>query len=74
MLCVEETSLWCWKGEPFPPALLASLPDDLFDPTHFSRKIIPELRAAGVRDEEIDRLLIDNPRRFFEGEKLATLA
>jgi len=71
---VSHDSVWCWKGEPFPPELLANLPDDIFDPTHFSRNIIPQLREAGVTDEEIDRLLVENPRRFFEGEKLAALA
>jgi phosphotriesterase-related protein len=71
---VSHDSVWCWKGEPFPPELLANLPDDIFDPTHFSKRIIPQLREAGVTDDEIDQLLVENPRRFFEGEKLATLA
>jgi phosphotriesterase-related protein len=71
---VSHDSVWCWKGEPIPRELLASMPEDIFDPTHFAKRIIPKLRDAGVRDEEIDRLLVDNPRRFFEGEKLAALA
>jgi len=71
---VSHDSVWCWKGEPFPPELLANLPEEIFDPTHFSKRIIPQLREAGVTDKEIDQLLVENPRRFFEGEKLATLA
>ncbi len=35
---------------------------------------VPRLREAGVTDEEIDPLIVENPRRFFEGEKLAALA
>lgn len=73
-IVVSHDSVWCWKGEPLPPELLANLPPGIFDPTHFSNQIIPKLREAGVTDEEIDRLLIENPRRFFEGEKLTALA
>jgi phosphotriesterase-related protein len=72
-IVVSHDSVWCWRGEPFPPAMLEAA-GDLFDPTHFSRNIIPKLREAGIRDDEIDRLLIENPRRFFDGEKLAALA
>jgi phosphotriesterase-related protein len=71
---VSHDSVWCWRGQPFPPEMLASLPNDPFDPTHFSREIVPRLRDAGITDEEIDRLWIENPRRFFEGEKLAAMA
>lgn len=70
---VSHDSVWCWKGQPFPPGMLEQLPD-AFDPTHFQNKIIPRLREEGVSDEEIERLVTDNPRRFFEGEKLPTLA
>ena len=69
---VSHDSVWCWRGEPIPAALLPNA-GDLFDPTHFSRNIVPKLRGAGISEEEIDRLLVENPRRFFEGEKLATL-
>jgi len=71
---VSHDSVWCWKGEPIPRELYASLPEGVFDPTHFHKRIIPRLKDAGVSDEEIDRLLVENPRRFFEGEKLAALA
>ena len=72
---VSHDSVWCWRGEPIPPKILAKMGEGgAFDPTHFSNLIIPKLREAGIRDDEIDRLLIENPRRFFEGEKLGTLA
>ena len=71
---VSHDSVWCWRGEPIPAEVLAGAGDDLFDPTHFSRNIVPRLREQGVTDEQIDRLLVENPRRFFEGEKLAALA
>jgi phosphotriesterase-related protein len=73
-LVVSHDSVWCWKGQPFPPGMLDNIGDDAFNPTFFERKIIPRLREEGVSDDEIDRLLVSNPRRFFEGEKLAALA
>jgi phosphotriesterase-related protein len=71
-LVVSHDSVWCWKGQPFPPAVLAQLPD-AFDPTFFDREIIPQLKEKGVSDEQIERLVVDNPRRFFEGGKLDAL-
>ena len=73
-LVVSHDSVWCWKGQPFPPGMLENIGDDAFNPTFFERKIIPRLRDAGVSNDEIERLLVTNPRRFFEGEKLAALA
>lgn len=34
---------------------------------HMMRDVVPALRARGVTAEQVDRMLIDNPRRFFEG-------
>jgi phosphotriesterase-related protein len=72
-LVVSHDSVWCWKGQPFPPEVLAPVMET-WNPTHFSRKIVPRLRDEGVSEEQIERLLVDNPRRFFAGEKLAALA
>jgi phosphotriesterase-related protein len=69
---VSHDSVWCWRGEPIPPALLAPMVE-VWNPTHFSRRIVPQLREAGVTDTEIDALLVDNPRRFFAGEPLPAL-
>jgi len=42
-------------------------------PIHFARVIAPKLRALGVTQEVLDSILLDNPRRYFEGEtKFAT--
>ena len=43
-------------------------------PPHFSRNIVPRLKELGVTDEQIDALLVDNPRRFFAGDKLPALS
>ncbi|MBK7950280.1 MAG: phosphotriesterase-related protein [Deltaproteobacteria bacterium] len=71
---VSHDSVWCWKGEPIPFERMSALSADAFDPTFFSRKIIPQLREAGIADEAIEALLVANPRRLFEGGKLPALA
>ncbi len=73
-IVVSHDSVWCWRGEPFPPEVLAKLGEDTFNPTFFSRKIVPQLLEAGVTQKQIDDLWIENPRRFFDGEKLGVLA
>jgi predicted metal-dependent phosphotriesterase family hydrolase len=47
---------------------------DLFDPTRFDREIVPMLYDSGVTAEQVDALVVDNPRRFFEGELLPSLS
>jgi phosphotriesterase-related protein len=32
------------------------------------RKVLPRLRELGASEEAIDRIMVDNPRRFFEGK------
>ena len=40
--------------------------DEHADYLHISTKIIPELLARGVTQAQIDEMLVENPRRFFE--------
>jgi len=57
----------CWQGCPpgvsSAEALSEILPN--WRLTHIFENIIPQLRAAGLSAEDIDHILIDNPRRFF---------
>ena len=46
----------------------------VWNPSHFSLRIVPKLKDRGVSDEQIDALLVENPRRFFAGDKLPALA
>ncbi len=71
-IVVSHDSVWCWRGETFPPAVLEAV-SQLWNPSHFSKRIIPQLKDAGVADAAIEALLVDNPRRFFTGEKLPEL-
>ena len=70
---VSHDSVWCWLGQPFPPEVTAALAET-WNPSHFSRRIVPMLKEQGIDDEQIDQLLVGNPRRLFEGEPLSALA
>lgn len=39
------------------------------DFSYVSREVIPMLRAAGLTEEDIHDIMVENPRRFFEGVK-----
>jgi phosphotriesterase-related protein len=36
---------------------------------HISDDILPALRKAGVAEDQIDQMLVRNPRAMFEGQK-----
>ncbi|MCC6766843.1 MAG: phosphotriesterase [Deltaproteobacteria bacterium] len=67
---LSHDSISCWQGRPVPFAnrhedVLAMLPD--WRPTTILKKIVPQLRAGGLGDEDIATMLVDNPRRLFTG-------
>jgi phosphotriesterase-related protein len=70
---VSHDSVWCWRGMPFPDPKLLEEAEKVWHPLHFTRTIAPRLAAEGIAPAQIDALLVDNPRRFFAGEKLAAL-
>ena len=37
--------------------------------THISDDILPALRKAGVSEDQIDQMLVRNPRAIFEGSR-----
>jgi phosphotriesterase-related protein len=72
---VSHDSVWCWRGTPIPPEItLGGAGAGSWHPLHFVRDVAPALRDAGVSEVQVEALLVDNPRRFFAGEKLAALA
>ena len=70
---ISHDSVWCFRGEPIPPAVKTQL-EEVWNPSHFSRRIVPQLLEAGVSRRQIEQLLVDNPRRFFERGALPALA
>ncbi len=72
-IVVSHDTVWCWRGRSIVPPDVYDRPDAVWHPTHFERRIIPMLRDAGVSDQAIDALVIDNPRRFFDAQPLPGL-
>jgi phosphotriesterase-related protein len=69
-ILLSHDSIVCWQGRPVPFAnryedVLQMLPD--WRPTSILTKIVPQLRAGGLGDADIETILVDNPRRFFTG-------
>jgi phosphotriesterase-related protein len=73
-LVVSHDSVWCWRGSPIPKTVDLSAGAGRWHPLHFVRDVAPQLREAGASAAQIEALLVDNPRRFFAGEKLPALA
>jgi phosphotriesterase-related protein len=65
-IVLSHDTVWCWRGRPF-QVTAAMLP--LWDPTHVFRRILPALREAGVPEKKIEAMLVENPRRYFAGER-----
>jgi phosphotriesterase-related protein len=64
-LVLSHDTVWCWRGRApkLPPDLLP-----FWKPTYVFETIVPRLREAGVSDEKIRTMLVENPRRYFAGE------
>jgi phosphotriesterase-related protein len=66
-LVLSHDSVACWKGKGMPDmdAKTRELIRN-WNPTHIFKNIIPALKKAGVSDQKINSMMVDNPRRFFE--------
>ncbi|MBI3769679.1 MAG: phosphotriesterase-related protein [Deltaproteobacteria bacterium] len=67
-ILLSHDSIVCWRGRPVPYAnsyeeVLAQLPD--WRPTAILTKIVPQLLAGGLSTEDVETILVDNPRRLF---------
>jgi len=65
MISHDSVSTFLAKPGGWDPAQEPSLAN--WKPTHIIQNIIPRLKNAGVSQEVIDTITIDNPRRYFEG-------
>ena len=65
-IMLSHDAVCVWLGRPM------TLPDSLKDtvknwyPTYIPKIFVPKMKAAGVTDEQIKMMLIDNPKRFFD--------
>jgi len=64
-IVLSHDSVWCWlgRGLDLPPET-AKLVEN-WKPTHVFRNIVPALKRAGVSEEKLRAMLVDNPRRYF---------
>jgi phosphotriesterase-related protein len=37
--------------------------------THLFKEVLPKLHAIGVSEAQVQTMLVDNPRRYFEGTR-----
>jgi phosphotriesterase-related protein len=64
---VSHDTVNCWQGAlgaADPAELSKALPN--WKMTHLFEHIFPELKRLGVADADLDRIVIDNPRRYFD--------
>lgn len=66
-IVVSHDCVWCRRGHVISDEMMAEL-GVVFDPTHFHRVIMPQLLERGASREQIETMLVDNPRRYFAGE------
>ena len=63
-IMLSHDCIFMWLGRPgkLPPQYADWRPDYLF------KRLVPKLKTAGVTDEQIAGMLVDNPRRFLGGD------
>ncbi len=63
-LMVSHDSVWYWANGP----IIGTGAYTNWVPTNFFERVIPMLHFGGATDEQIETMLVENPRRFFAGE------
>jgi phosphotriesterase-related protein len=61
MLSHDCIFVWLGRQGNFPPQYADWYPDFLF------KRLLPKMKAAGITDEQVRSILVDNPRIFFGG-------
>jgi len=67
-IVISHDSIVRWLGRPLniPEVALPFIAD--WHPTHLFKKVIPALKNGGVTEDQIQAILVDNPRRLFGGK------
>jgi phosphotriesterase-related protein len=74
-LCLSEDSICVWLGRPIfnghlvltAEQIALALPN--WNATHLFERILPKLKELGVRDSDVDTMLVENPIRYFQGDE-----
>ena len=69
-LVVSHDSIFCWRGTPIPDPEMYAAVTEIWNPMHFHRRIVPQLKERGVTDAQIARVLEENPARYFRGDPI----
>ena len=64
VLSHDSVACWIGRGLDMPPEIVKGIKN--WNPTHIFKNILPALRKAGVTEEKIKTMMVDNPRRYFE--------
>jgi phosphotriesterase-related protein len=72
-IVVSHDSVWCWRGQPIPNTEAFAELLGQWTPSHFFEHILPRLREGGATEEQIETMLVHNPRRLFAGDPLPAL-
>ncbi len=65
VLSHDSIASWLGRGPSIPPEVMRLVEN--WNPTHIFKNVIPALRKVGVSQEKIDMMMVENPRRYFEG-------
>ena len=67
-IMLSHDSITTWLGRPpiIPAAAEAGVAN--WHPTYLFEKVIPELKQSGVTEEQLDKLIMDNPKKLFASE------
>jgi phosphotriesterase-related protein len=67
-IVLSHDSVACWKGRALtlPPETQHLIAN--WQPTHLFKNLLPKMREAGVSEDKVRTMLVDNPRRWFAGE------
>lgn len=65
MVSHDSVNCWLgWYGGTDPASLNEALPN--WKMTHLFENIFPQLKREGLTDADLDRIVVDNPRRYFD--------
>ena len=64
VLSHDSVACWLGRGLELTPQLARMVEN--WKPSHVFKNIIPALKKAGVSQEKINAMLVDNPRKFFQ--------
>ncbi len=66
-IVLSHDSVTCWLGRGLDLTPQTARLIENWKPSHVLQNIVPALKKAGVPQEKISAMLVENPRRYFQG-------